>query len=266
MKFTVIENTDVRVSRLSFGTASLHHLFSARQRQCLLTAAADVGICHFDTSPYYGYGLAESDLGRFMRGRRSAFTVTTKVGLYPWGGAAHGSWDVWMKKALGKFHAPYSLPAVDWNIRRARASLDASLKRLGTDYVDFLFLHEPDIAMVNADEFLHWLDTERSMGKVRHWGLAGLPAFLEPWLRINHPLARVLQTKDDLVNRAADFVLEQGRNLQFTYGYLSSRSNVSMGDTVADKLQKALMRNTHGSILISTRRAERLQPLARLVQ
>jgi aryl-alcohol dehydrogenase-like predicted oxidoreductase len=266
MQSTVIENTDVRVSRMSFGTASLHHLYSARQRQHVLDAAAAAGITHFDTSPYYGYGLAESDLGAFMQGRRDAFTVTTKVGLYPYGGTAQGVFGVWARKAAGKVYPRLSAPEVDWRVQRAANSLNASLKRLKTDHVDFLFLHEPDIGLVNADAFWHWLEAERANGKVRYWGLAGLPVLLEPWLRNNHPLAMVLQTRDDPVTRSADFVLESGRNLQFTYGYLSSLLVCDSGESAADVIRKALMRNKLGSVLVSTRRAERIAELARYGQ
>jgi len=263
MLHTVIENTDVRVSRISFGTASLHHLFSASQRQQLLYAAAEAGISHFDSSPYYGYGLAEADLGRFMQGRRDHSTVATKVGLYPFGGEALGTLDVWARKALGKVYPRMSAPEVDWCVQRAAASLNASLKRLQTDYVDFLFLHEPDIVLLDADEFLYWLEAEQSNGRVRYWGLAGSPVFLAPWIRVGHPLSLVLQTKDDLINRTADFVLESGRKLQFTYGYLSSTVRDGSTESIADVVRNALMRNTHGSVLVSTRRADRIQQLAR---
>lgn len=262
MKFTVIENTNVRVSRLSFGTASLHHLFSDVRRQRLLAAAADVGITHFDTSPYYGYGLAESDLGQFMRGRRSDFTITTKFGLYARGKEACSGWDVWARKALGKIHKPHSRPVVDWSVLRARASLEASLKRLNCDYVDFLFLHEPDPGMANADELLRWLEDEQTRGRVRYWGLAGLPSRLEPWLNVEHPLTSVLQVKDGIVERTANFAPNRKRKFQFTYGYLSSGPKGSSAETISDILNGVIKRNATGSVLMSTRRSERLKQLA----
>ena len=266
MLYSVIENTDVRVSRISFGTASLHHLFSRTRRQQLLATAASSEISHFDTSPYYGYGLAESDLGTFLEGRRDAFTVATKVGLYPYAGGAHGALGVWARKAAGKFYPRLSAPEVDWCVGRAASSLDASLKRLKTDYVDFLFLHEPDIRLLNADEFLRWVEVERSKGKVRYWGLAGLPVLLAPWVQIDHPLANVLQTRDDLATRAADFVLQKGRQLQFTYGYLSARPRSGPVEAIDETVRSALNRNIHGSILVSTRRADRVKHLAEFGQ
>lgn len=264
MQYSVIENTDVRVSRISFGTASLHHLFSGRQRQHLLETAASAGISHFDTSPYYGYGLAESDLGVFMQGRRHAFTVTTKVGLYPFGSAAHGAMDVWARKVAGKFYPRVSAPVIDWSIQRAANSLDSSLRRLRTDYVDFLFLHEPDIGLLNTVEFLEWVEAEKIKGKIRYWGLAGLPVLLEPWLRAGHPLANVLQIKDSLGRHDANAVLRSGRTFQFTYGYLSSEIGEGVAVPPGDLVCKALSRNKQGSILVSTRKAERIKEIAGL--
>ena len=260
---TVIDNTDVRVSRLSFGTASLHHLYSAQQRQYLLKAVAAAGITHLDTSPYYGYGLAESDIGYFLKGHRNAFTVTTKVGLYPYGRASHNAFEVWTRKATGKIYPKLSAPEVDWHVKRAANSLNGSLKRLKTDYVDFMLLHEPDINVINTDEFIRWLETERAIGKVRYWGLAGVLGRIKPWLTINHPLATVLQTKDELMTKSANFILESGRQLQFTYGYLSS---LNANESATDVMRNALLRNTQGSILVSTRHPERIKELARFVK
>jgi len=264
MRYTVIENTDVRVSRISFGTGSLHHLFSGKRRRYLLETAAAAGISHFDTSPYYGYGLAESDIGAFMRGRRGRFTVTTKVGLYPYRGGVRSATGVWVRKAAGKFFRRISAPEMDWCIRRASNSLHASLKRLKTDYVDFLFLHEPDIALINGEEFLRWLEAERSKGKVRYFGLAGLPELLEPWLRSGHPLAQVLQTKDDLCQHCADFIIRTGRSLQFTYGYLSCLTLNSTPVSANVVISEALLRNSKGSVLVSTRNPKHLEEIAKL--
>jgi aryl-alcohol dehydrogenase-like predicted oxidoreductase len=266
MTSIIIENTDVRVSRLSFGTAALHHLLRTTQRQRLLALAADAGITHFDTSPYYGYGLAESDLGTFVRGRRAMFTLTTKVGLYPPGKAPRSGWQVWLRKAKGKLHGPPALPVVNWSLGRARESFQSSLNRLSTDYVDFLFLHEPELALVPTDEFLPWLESERNKGSIRHWGLAGTRSFVEPWLQANSPLAAVIQTRDDVTERPADFVLQHNRNLQFTYGYLSAHAHRRDNRDAHDVVKSALARNARGAVLFSTRRAEHLSSIAALAQ
>lgn len=264
MNQVMIPGTAVRVSRLAFGTASLHHLFGAADRQALLRAAADAGITHFDTSPYYGYGLAEIDLGRFVRGRRAAVTLTTKVGLYPWGSAKAHAAGVWSRKALGKLAPRLSLPVVDWHVARARASLIASLRRLGTDYVDFLLLHEPEPGLIAGDEWLSWMEAECTAGRVRAWGLAGTAARVSPWVQARHPLAQVVQTQDSLDRHHADFLTASGRDLQFTYGYLSAGRSGAGGLSPEEVLRKALDRNRTGAVLVSTRRVERLRRLAQV--
>lgn len=262
MRSVVLENTDVRVSRLSFGTASLHHLVTARQRQRMLAAAADAGITHFDTSPYYGDGLAETDLGAFARSRRSDLTIATKVGLYPRLGEARRGWQVWLRKVHGKLKPGGSSPVIDWSVERARASLRDSLRRLHCDYVDFLFLHEPKRSLIDDESMWRWLESERATGTIRNWGVAGLAAVVEPWVTAASPLAAVVQTRDDREHRAADFLLTRGRRLQFTYGYLSSARKPA-GSAEADALMRAaLERNTDGSVLFSSRRPEHVQAWA----
>lgn len=262
MKQVVVENAGICVSRLAFGTASLHHLFSSAQRQKLLLTGASAGITHFDTSPYYGYGLAESDLGVFLRGQRTAFTVATKVGLYPWGNAASHVTSVWARKAIGKLVSRVAMPVVNWHVGRAQVSLHQSLQRLNTDYVDFVFLHEPDGNLINADEFMRWIEAEVARGTVRSWGLAGVADKVAPWVDANHPLAKVVQTQDSLDRLQADFMLSSGRHLQFTYGYLSSQSQLNQTATPGSILCKALERNATGSIIVSTRHTNRIAQLA----
>lgn len=264
MRQVLLPGTDIRVSRIAFGTASLHHLFSAADRQALLRVAGDTGITHFDTSPYYGYGLAEADLGRFAHGRRTAVTLTTKVGLYPLGFANVHAAGVWSRKALGKLVPQLSLPAVDWQVAQARTSLIASLRRLRTDYVDFLLLHEPEPGLIARDEWLSWLEAERAAGRVRAWGLAGTADRVAPWVQARHPLAQVVQTQDSLDRHQADFLMASGRYLQFTYGYLSAIRSGSGGLNPEEVLHEALDRNRTGAVLVSTRRVEHLRRLAQV--
>lgn len=266
MQSIVIDLTELRVSRWSFGTGSLHHLPLASKRDRLLNSAADMGFTHFDTSPYYGYGLAEYDLGRFLRSRRSSFTVATKVGLYPYGPASAGAFSVWGRKAIGRLVPKISAPRVDWTVRRAKLSLDQSLIRLQTDYVDVLFLHEPDPAVVVADEFLGWLESERRHGRVRHFGLAGSTDPMLPWIGDRHGLGQVLQVRDTLDRRQAEPIVEIGRELQFTYGYLSGHKTCFDQDSVQNYLRAVLARNRRGSVIVSTRRCERLRNFAKAVE
>jgi len=256
-----LPGTSLDVSRLSLGTASLHHLYSSHGRQALLQAALDIGITHFDTSPYYGYGLAEQELGIFQMRNRGAITVATKVGLYPPGSRFPGTLTVLARKVIGRAFPAISMPVVNWSVSVAEKSLELSLRRLKSEYIDILFLHEPNPAVVNSDEFLSWLEVQKRKGKLRNWGLAGHSGPMENWLKENHPIGAVLQVKDSLSQHEADTVLKHNRDLQITYGYLSSGAG-SDSSAKGDILLKALQRNRTGSVLFSTRRLERITMLS----
>lgn len=260
MERTTIDGTSIAVSRLALGTGSLHHLFLGTHRRRLLDQAAVAGITHFDTSPYYGHGLAEAALGDFLYGRRDTFTVATKVGLYSKGPPARTGVGVWLQKAYGKLVPGFGLPAADWSVASARRSLEASLRRLRTDHVDFLFVHEPRVTIAAAHSLHDWLGRERQRGTLRAFGVAGVEDCVGPLVREGHPLAQVIQTRDSLTGREADFVLHAGRPLQFTYGYLSNG-----GPKRSDPLsvvRDARSRNPSGALIVSSRRPQRIAALA----
>lgn len=253
MKTIAIPEANLVVSRLSFGTASLHHLPFSSGRRALLAAAWDAGFTHFDTSPYYGFGIAEHELGRFLKAARREATVATKVGLYAPGGRTSGTLAAWGRKAVGKAFPSISRAVVDWSVARATASLHESLNVLGRDHVDIVFLHEPAPGLLDADEFLRWCTKQKEAGKIKHWGLAGEWPRFSTWTR--HPLAEIVQTRD--LDAAA--LRAAGREPQFTYGALSSAPR---GASVAEALRAALARNPRGSLVVSTRKIGRLKALA----
>ena len=256
-----LPDTNLSVSRLSFGTASLHHLPTSFQRQSLLAVAAEQGFTHFDTAPYYGYGLAELELGQFLKACDNSYTVATKVGLYP-PCESRSITSLWSRKALGKFLPRLSKPIVDWSIKRASDCLHTSLKRLGRDYVDILFLHEPEPGLVDADEFLNWLGQQREKGKIRFWGLAGPAEKYKVWIDRDHDLAQVVQALDH-IGEDVHPLLSAGRCFQLTYGYLApSKQGQNSQMSVSNLLHAALTRNSLGSVLVSTRRKDHLAELA----
>jgi aryl-alcohol dehydrogenase-like predicted oxidoreductase len=266
MRCVTLQGTEINVSRLSFGTASLHHLSTSRRRQDLLAAAFDHGFTHFDTAPYYGFGIAEQELGRFLKGRRDRVTITTKVGLYPPGGLYPNTVSVWIRKVAGKVLPAFSRPVVDWSIAAAAKSLDRSLRQLRVDQIDLLLLHEPIASAIQSDVFLDWFKEDQSKGRIRAWGLAGQADCMETWLSMNHPLGMVLQVRDSLDRREADLVRSHGRDLQITYGYLSSSSVLPGSLTATEILERAMRRNATGSILVSTRQLARLSELAAVAE
>lgn len=192
MRQVLIPGTEITTSALAFGCAGLFRDPSRRVRRRLLDVCFDLGIRHFDTAPMYGLGLSEVELGRFARDRRHAITIATKFGIDPtWFGAVVGRGQVPVRHLLAKAPAlgsqvrssvsgPASGPVASllyrlsgFDARAARESLEASLRRMRTEYVDLLLLHEPSVdAAIGAD--LHgYLEDARARGVIRAWGIAG---------------------------------------------------------------------------------------------
>jgi D-threo-aldose 1-dehydrogenase len=133
----------VSVTALSLGTAPLGNLYAKvtdAEAAALIDTAFEVGIGYLDTAPHYGVGLAEERIGQALATReRSAFTLSTKVGR--------------LLRPLRPGEAPdpqgfTDTPARtrDWDFSAAgiRASVEASLARLGIEYVNVVLLHDPD--------------------------------------------------------------------------------------------------------------------------
>jgi aryl-alcohol dehydrogenase-like predicted oxidoreductase len=260
-----LENSELQVSRLAFGTATLHHLISAKARQRLLATAFENGFTHFDTAPLYGYGIAEQELGRFARGRRSHVTIATKVGLYPPPGARATTGSVLLRKAVGKVVPACNSPERDWSLDRAKRSLDTSLRRLAVDYVDLLLLHEPVSGTIEIDSLRAWLEHEKSVGRIRAFGLAGAADHMAPMIAHSR-LAGVLQIRDSIVGREADVLLMSGRSPQLTYGYLSASAPRSHPEGVACTLSQAFVRHPLGSIIVSSRYTSHVTQLAHIAE
>ena len=263
MRRVQLPGTEISVSRFAFGTASLHHLGAEQVQGQHLRAAADAGLSHFDTAPLYGFGAAERALGAaFGRGHGPQVTIATKVGLYPPGGTRQSRTVMIGRKALGRIFPVLSRAQANWSVERANVSLSGSLKRLRRDHVDLLLLHEPDLDLLASEEWLRWLEAEATQ-RVAAFGVAGSDAQVAPFLAAAHPLARVVQTKDSLDKREADFLTEAGHTFQLTYGYLSTMPS---GANAEAMLAGALARNEKGSVLVSTGNRSRLTTFAAIAE
>lgn len=263
MQRVTIPYTDIEVSRIGFGTASLHQKFNFKERQKLLNLAYEEGITHFDTSPYYGQGLAEIDLGIFSKVLRRNITITTKVGLYPSLNIySRSAKSVWVRSLCGKIASQLSKPYVNYSVHRANQSLENSLRAIKSSYVDFLLIHEPNASLLRTDEWTAWLDNSKKAGKIRSYGLAGITESIAPFLG-NENLSNIIQTNDSFRKNEAVVVLESGRDLQFTYGYFSSLSQEDKILPDSQLMKRALDLNRTGALLISSLKSERIKVLAR---
>jgi L-galactose dehydrogenase/L-glyceraldehyde 3-phosphate reductase len=197
-------NTGLTVSALGFGCGAVGGLMvrgdAAEQRQAV-SRALDAGITYFDTAASYGDGLSEEHLGQVMRdlGAWSRVVVGTKVRL--------------RSEELQK------------PVEAIRASIEASLKRLGRSDVDLLNLHNP-IALVSADPRALDLDTTLSgvarglqevikAGLARHVGFTGLgdTAAIQEVVRAE-PFESV-QAYFNILNPSAGYVGHDGGQQDF---------------------------------------------------
>jgi aryl-alcohol dehydrogenase-like predicted oxidoreductase len=270
MQQILLPGTDLQIARLGFGTASLHHALRSSDRQALLGAALDAGFTHFDTARMYGEGMAERELGRFLVGQRQDVTIATKFGIPAIAPFERLPPLLYAHRALGGIGRRMWRERWDQRGRlispdAAEQSLASSLRALRTDWVDILFVHEPQTSEAGAVLLLaDWLARQKTSGRVRYLGLAGNAQACAAIAQQTDGLFDVLQVEDSLTTCEADAVLETGRPLQITFGYLRQAAvNVAPVDGEG-VIRAALRRNAQGMVLVSSRRPERLQTLAAL--
>jgi aryl-alcohol dehydrogenase-like predicted oxidoreductase len=137
-----IGRSGVFVTRMMFGGAPIGGLFAPvgdDAAAATLEAAWAAGIRAFDTAPHYGVGLSERRIGAFLATRpRCEYVVSTKVGrlLVPASAEIDG--------AEGFYGTPQLARVRDYTPAGVRASLEASLERLGLDRIDLVLIHDPD--------------------------------------------------------------------------------------------------------------------------
>jgi D-threo-aldose 1-dehydrogenase len=258
-----LKETSISVSRFVFGTASLINCGAAKARRKLLFSAVDAGFMHFDTAPYYGFGIAELDLAPVLK-KHPEVTVTTKVGIYSPGGESQPAAAVFLRKAAGRFIKSFSRPTVDFSVARAKQALEGSLRRLNRERIDIYTLHEPELQLLSTDEWQKWLERIVIEGKIRTFGLALTADKLEPFLKRNSELSRFVQVHDSLSGQEADILTRFGKPLQITYGYVSAARKEGSPLAVTEVLRRALCRNAEGAIIVSTTKAARLPQYTRL--
>jgi len=154
MKTRLLGRTGIRVSNLCFGTMSFGGAADESMAAAMYHRCREAGINFFDCANVYSAGVAEEILGRLIRDERNQLVITSKVG-FPMGVGTND-------KGLSR--------------RNILASVEASLKRLGTDRLDVLFVHtfDPDTPM---EETLRSLDTLVRDGKVLYTGASNWAAW-----------------------------------------------------------------------------------------
>ncbi len=146
MKRVKFGKTNEEVSEMCLGTMMFGDRCDETESKNILSYALDFGVNFLDTAAMYCEGRTEEIIGRSIGGKRKEFFITTKV---------HKGLD---EKSI-------------------TGSIDESLKRLGTDYVDLYLIHWPKEKM-NPEEIMRSLNKVVQSGKTRFVGCSNYPAWL----------------------------------------------------------------------------------------
>ncbi|UPK69094.1 aldo/keto reductase [Chitinophaga filiformis] len=172
MEYRTLGNTDLQLSAITYGAFAIGgNMWGGNEKKdsiAAVQASLDNGVTSIDTAPFYGFGLSEELIGAAIKGRdRSKVQLLTKFGLV-WDGSNQAKGEYFFDASENGKTIPVYKLASKANIIR---ELEASLKRLGTDYIDLLQLHWPD-ATTPVEETMEALNTLISQGKIRAAGVS----------------------------------------------------------------------------------------------
>jgi len=161
MRYRRLGGTDVEVSEVGFGvwTVSTGWWGEVDDERSvrLLRRAYEEGINYFDTADTYGSGKGETLLNEAFGYMRDEVVISTKIG-----------YDFYnYTKRRGQQERPQ-----DWSEEFIRFALEQSLKRLGTDYVDFLQLHNTKMDAIENDALFELMEEFKREGKILAYGAA----------------------------------------------------------------------------------------------
>lgn len=179
MEKKTLGKTGYTVSRLGVGLAEIGFQLSfsdAAEAAGVLNAALDAGINFLDTAACYG--ISEELIGRTVAHRRQEFVLATKCG-----------------------HVTGSYAGEEWTAQTVNDSIDRSLDRLQTDYLDLVQLHSCGVDVLERGQVIQALQDARQAGKTRAIGYSG-DNEAAAWA-INSGVFDTLQTSFNLVDQRA---------------------------------------------------------------
>ena len=167
MKFRTYKNTDLKVSEVGFGLWTISTgwwgNFTEGEAIALMQKAFDLGITLFDAADTYGNGLSEELIAKAFPKQRDEIIIATKVG-YDF--VHHGE-----ARGRGQREIPQ-----DFSPEAIERATNAALKRLKTDRIDLLQLHNVRMEQIYDDPLWKMLEKLKASGKLRYYGIALGPA------------------------------------------------------------------------------------------
>jgi aryl-alcohol dehydrogenase-like predicted oxidoreductase len=162
MEYRYFKNTQLKTSVIGLGGWPMGKgMYGAVDEVEVIAAlhkAYDLGITLFDTAPNYGWGASEETMGRALKGKRQNCIIVTKAGI---------KWDPVNHEDKGL--------ELDSSKEFLNKSIEGSLKRLQTDYIDLFLIHFPDTSRPFSEPmevFAKW----KKEGKIRYGGVSNFSA------------------------------------------------------------------------------------------
>lgn len=186
MEFRTFGSTNLKVSALALGAAPIGSRTDKLTSMNTLEAALDAGINFYDTAPSYGQGSSERIIGEAFRRKRDQVIISTKVG--------HSITPVLQVAAQFKPLVRTTLqkiPGIQKIVQRRLQnfvqsqtntdnfessyilkSVEDSLRRMKTDYIDLLLLHSPPSSVIESGDAFNTLEVLVQQGKIRYYGIS----------------------------------------------------------------------------------------------
>ncbi|MEK4103816.1 MULTISPECIES: aldo/keto reductase [Paenibacillus] len=196
MRYKEIGQSGIQASVVTFGAFGIGGGFqfpdtNDTQSIRAIHAALDLGINIIDTAPVYGFGHSEEIVGQAIKGRRDKVIVSTKCGL--WWGDEEGSYRfTWDGHRVKRNLSP----------RTIRMEVEQSLKRLGTDYIDIYYTHNPAMEpfLTPIEETIEVLMQLKQEGKIRAIGASNCePHHVQSY--IDYGEISIVQKKFNMLSR-----------------------------------------------------------------
>jgi aryl-alcohol dehydrogenase-like predicted oxidoreductase len=191
MQYRTLGRTGLRISEVGFGAWAIGGPAKLGEVEIgwgevddalslrAIEAAYDAGVTFFDTADAYGAGRSEVLIGKALNPKRDRVVIATKAGNRT---TADGQW-------VKDFSKSWILEAID-----------ASLTRLGMDYVDLYQLHSGTDTAQYRDETFEALEALKTAGKIRFYGISVGPCAHGPWVVRNTP-ADTIQVVYNMLER-----------------------------------------------------------------
>lgn len=191
-------------TNLGFGCSLLTRNNSIKDAILNLEVAYDNGIRHFDIARVYGFGEAETILGKFAKTKRDQITITSKTGLR---GRRLPLWSLPFINTIRKSVQSNTNASITNRVTGLTAKgifspkliekdLHASLKKLNCEYIDFYLLHEATISQANNEDIVAALNLYKNIGKIRAYGIASSSNSIKNEYENLHKSYEVLQHSD----------------------------------------------------------------------